>query len=151
MEIDPGEARAVGVKLLCSPDGREETAVWYDVARARLMVDVTWSTMRDDVSYNVGPIGIYSLPSHRDNQQKVSTIEAPLALAPGEPLRLRVFVDGPMLEVFANDRQCVTTQVFPALAESRQVRLCARGGTARLVSGEAWEMGAIEMVDHKHS
>jgi beta-fructofuranosidase len=151
LELDPRRARAVGAKVYCSLDGREETAIWYDAARQRLVVDVTWSTLRDDVSYHVGPIGIYSLLAHRDNHQKVSTIEAPLALAAGETLKLRVFLDGPVLEVFANERQCVTTQVFPALPESRQVKLCARGGTGTLVGGEAWEMGAIEMVDHKRA
>jgi beta-fructofuranosidase len=151
LELDPGEARAVGVKVYCSLDGREETAIWYDAARQRLVVDVTWSTLRDDVSYGVGPIGIYGLQSHRDNQQKVSTIEAPLALARGETLKLRVFVDGPVLEVFAGERQCVTTQVYPALAESRQVKVCARGGTGRLVGGEAWEMGELGLVDNKNT
>ena len=76
-------------------------------------------------------------------------IEAPLALGQGENLRLRVFVDGPVLEVFANERQCVTTQVYPALRESRQVKLCARGGGARLVGGEAWEMVELGLVDNK--
>lgn len=149
LEIDPGEASRVGIKTHCSPDGREETGIWYDAVSGRLIIDMTWSTLRDDVTYNIGPIGIYSLGSHADNKQATNTVEAPFALEPGETLKLRVFLDGPVIEVFANDRQCITQQVFPALPESRLVKIRTAGGTARLVGGEAWEMGAMEFVNHK--
>lgn len=149
LEIDCGEASRVGLKTHCSPDGKEETGIWYDAVRGRLIIDMTWSTLRDDVTYNVGPIGIYSLGSVANDKQATNTVEAPFELGDGETLKLRVFLDGPMIEVFANDRQCVTQQVFPALAGSRLVKLCAGGGTARLVSAEAWEMGAMEFVNNK--
>ena len=149
LEIDCGDASRVGLKVGCSPDGQEETGIWYDAVRGRLLIDMTWSTLRDDVTYNIGPIGIYGLGSHADNKQATNTVEAPFALAEGETLKLRVFLDGPMIEVFANDRQCVTQQIFPALPESRLLKLCAAGGEARLVSGEAWDMAAMEFVNHK--
>ncbi|MBU0606289.1 MAG: glycoside hydrolase family 32 protein, partial [Armatimonadetes bacterium] len=149
VEIDPGNATAAGLQVCCSPDGREGTTIWYDAARGRLLIDMTFATLRDDVSYCTGPVMIYGVPSHAANKQMTNTVEAPFALAAGQMLKLRVFLDGPVLEVFANDRQCVTTQIFPALPESRQVHFAARGGTARLVSGQAWDMAAIEMVNHK--
>lgn len=149
VELAPEEASAVGVKAYCSPDGREETTIWYDTARGRLLVDTTFSTLRPDVSYCSGPVAIYSVGSHATNKQATNTVEAPFHLGAGETLRLRLFLDGPLLEVFANDRECVTQQVFPGLAESRLVKLCARGGAARLVGGEAWEMAAAEFVNHK--
>lgn len=149
VEIEPGEASAVGLKVCCSPEGREETGIWLDVARGRLLIDMTFSTLRRDVSYCTGPVIIYSVQSHETNKQMTNTVEAPFELGEGETLQLRVFLDGPVLEVFANDRQCVTTQIFPALRESRQVRVCARGGTARLVGGEAWEMAPLEVADRK--
>jgi beta-fructofuranosidase len=149
IELDPGNASAVGLKLYCSANGQEETVVWYDTARERLIVDTTFSTLRGDVSYGTGPLGIYSVASHETNKQTTNTVEAPLVLAGGETLRLNVFVDGPVLEVFANDRQCVTQQVYPALPDSAGVKLCARGGTAHLLRGEVWEMASAEFVDHK--
>jgi beta-fructofuranosidase len=150
VEIDPGNATAAGLQVCCSPDGREGTGIWYDAARGRLVIDMTFATLRDDVSYCAGPVAIYSVQSHATNKQMTNTVEAPFALAEGETLKLRVFIDGPILEVFANDRQCVTTQIFPALPESRQVRFCARGGTARLIGGQAWDMAPIDLVNHKH-
>lgn len=149
LEFEPGEASAVGVKVCCSPDGREETAIWYDAALARLVVDTTFSTLREDVTYCSGPIGIYSVASRETNKQLMNSVEAPFALRPGETLQLHIFLDGPMLEVFANERQCVTQQIYPGLPESRLVKLCARGAAARLVAGEAWDMAPARFVDHK--
>ena len=57
-----------------------------------------------------------------------------------EPLRLRIFLDRSMLEVFANGKQCLTQQVYPSLGESRLIRLQSRGGASRLVKGDVWEM-----------
>jgi beta-fructofuranosidase len=145
VQIDCGDASRVGLKVCCSSDGKEETGIWYDAVRGRLIVDMTWSTLRDDVTYNIGPIGIYSLDSHTHNKQATNTVD----LREGETLKLRVFLDGPILEVFANDRECVTQQIFPALPESRGVKLCARGGTARLVTGNAWHLAPAEFVNHK--
>jgi len=42
------------------------------------------------------------------------------ALLPGEDeMRLRVFVDGSVIEVYANDRFALTSRVYPSLDESR--------------------------------
>jgi beta-fructofuranosidase len=43
---------------------------------------------------------------------------APVYLAPGEPLKLRVFLDKSVVEVFANGRQCAAVRVYPSLADS---------------------------------
>ena len=44
---------------------------------------------------------------------------APVYVAPGETLKLRVFVDRSVVEVFANDRQCATVRVYPGREDSR--------------------------------
>jgi len=67
---------------------------------------------------------------------------APLALENGR-VRLRVLVDWSSVEVFADDgRTVITDQIFPA-PTSGDVRLYARGGTARLVSLEAWPLASV--------
>ena len=78
-----------------------------------------------------------------------TTVDAPFDLKPGEPLKLRVFLDKPMLEVFANDRQCITEQVFPASKEALGVKIIARGGPAVVRSIEAWDMAPARFVDQK--
>jgi beta-fructofuranosidase len=65
---------------------------------------------------------------------------APFTLAPGEPLVLRVFVDKPIIEVFANDRQAICRRVFPARQDSLGVVLFAEGAPAAFRKVTAWEM-----------
>jgi sucrose-6-phosphate hydrolase SacC (GH32 family) len=68
---------------------------------------------------------------------------APLQLATGEPLVLRVFVDGSVVEVFANRRVCITERIYPARPEAIQVALISRGGGATATKIDAWKMGTI--------
>ena len=43
---------------------------------------------------------------------------APLELEDGEPLKLRMFIDKSVVEVFANGRQCVALRVYPERKDS---------------------------------
>jgi beta-fructofuranosidase len=83
LEIKALEAKQYGVKVCCSPGGEEQTLVYYDAAERRLKVDTMKSSLSD------GP----------------KTVEAgPFELQPSERLKLRVFVDKSVVEVFANGR-----------------------------------------------
>lgn len=150
VEIDPGDAKAVGMKVRCTPDGKEETAIWYDSARQKLIVDVSKSTQRDDLAYGELVFTGYNSKKASDNKRPVYVVEAPLALKAGEPLALRVFLDKAMLEVFANGRQCVTQVIYPKSPEATCVKLCAKGGTASIHSMEAWDMAPLMFTDEKH-
>ena len=67
----------------------------------------------------------------------------PIKMAQGEPLRLRIFVDRSIVEVFANDRQCLTLRTYPEREDSIGVSVFARGNSARLASFDIWQMGSI--------
>jgi sucrose-6-phosphate hydrolase SacC (GH32 family) len=149
LELEIGSAREVGLAVRCAPDGREETAIWYRPADGVLGLDMSRSTTRDDVVYARNPLDTGGIVRASDYTTPVKTIEAPLKLQPGEPLRLRVFLDKPMLEVFANDRQCLTQQVFPDGANSLGVRLRARGGAATARVVEAWDMAPARIENRK--
>ncbi len=41
LEIDPAQAFDVGVKVRCSPDGKEQTAIVYDAVSHQLKIDMT--------------------------------------------------------------------------------------------------------------
>ncbi|MCP5119565.1 MAG: glycoside hydrolase family 32 protein [bacterium] len=141
--IDPGETSRVGLKVRCSADGEEETALWYEPAAKQLVLDMSRSTLRKDVTYTAGPL---QRASNGEDAVR-SRVEAPFELLPGEPLRLRVFMDKPLLEVFANDRQCVTQVIYPRDHRAAGVKLLSEGAAARLVSGEAWDMAAARFTD----
>jgi beta-fructofuranosidase len=68
---------------------------------------------------------------------------APLEAEPGEPLRLRVFIDRSIVEVFANGIQCVTKRIHPSRADSLGVGLFAQGGDCVLSRLDAWDMDPI--------
>ena len=68
---------------------------------------------------------------------------APVYLKKGEPLRLRVFVDRSVVEVFVNGKQCVAVRVYPTREDSVGVSLRSQGRNAELKSLDAWKMQNI--------
>ena len=81
LELSICKASEAGVKVCCAADGSEETVIGYVGGAGRLKIDTTRSGA---------------------NQKKRCVESAPIKLAAGEPLKLRVFVDRSMVEVFAN-------------------------------------------------
>ena len=73
---------------------------------------------------------------------EVAGTKAPLELRPDEALRLHVFLDRSVLEVYANGRTCVTRVVHPE-ADDLGVEAFARGGKATLKSLDSWTLGSI--------
>ncbi len=137
VEIDPLEAREVGLKVRRSPGGEEETAVSWDAEAAVLRVEVSRSSLDPEIRYTR-----YRRPQPHlaESEQYVTAQEGPFELEPGELLTLRIFLDRSILEVFANRRQCVTQRIYPTRPDSTGVSLFARGGDARVRSLQAWPL-----------
>ena len=146
-----GGVREIVVKVLASPDGREETRIIYDTVSQLLKVDASKSTLRKDVNYQFHPLDSGEMFQNRrpDELHRRPIVEAPLVLNGDEPLRLRIFIDQSMLEVFANGRQCITQQIYPSLPESQQVTIRSRGGKSLLRQSDAWEMQAAQFTNRK--
>jgi beta-fructofuranosidase len=69
------------------------------------------------------------------------TVEAaPFRLKDGERLKLRVFVDKSVVEVFANSRQAVMRRIYPSRADSVGVSLISTGGATKVHALEAWNI-----------
>ena len=64
-------------------------------------------------------------------------------LVDDEPLRLRVFIDTRIVEIFVNEQQCVAARGYPGRDDSVGVSLRAQGSTAILESLNAWQMSNI--------
>jgi beta-fructofuranosidase len=137
LEAEPGSARELGLLVRHSADGEERTAIIFDRERGVLRIDASRSTLDPN-----------SIPLRSTNpvvrppalEEAINEPEPPLALAPGEPLRLRVFLDRSVLEVFANGRQCIARRIYPSRSHSIGVRLFCRGGSAWVRSVRAWDM-----------
>ena len=129
-DIEPRDAREVGLYVLRSPDAAERTRIsFYPQDNRRfdtgsLQIDISEASLSPDVFARTPETG-------------------PLRLYPGEPLRLRIFVDRSIIEVFANDRQCLTLRAYPSRPDSSGVSLFARGGDARLAEMRVWQMRTI--------
>jgi len=118
--ICAGAAARCGLHVRSAPDRSEQTSIYYDTAKQQLIVDRARS-------------------SRAPHAQRAPQ-SAPLALSPGEPLDLRVFLDRSALEIFANARACLTTRIYPASPDSRHTALFAAGGPANALSFDAWRL-----------
>ena len=56
------------------------------------------------------------------------------------PLRLQVFVDRCVLEVYANGRECLTVPVPFGTAKGLKVEFLAEGGNVRVKTCDVWRM-----------
>jgi sucrose-6-phosphate hydrolase SacC (GH32 family) len=122
-EIAPGDAAVCGVDVRRSPDGAEYTRIAYDRERRRLEIDRRHSSASAEDLHDVQG-GDMELPD-------------------GEPLRLQIFVDRSVVEVFANGRVCATSRVYPSRADSLGIALFAEGGAAEARSIDIWEVGTM--------
>ena len=66
-------------------------------------------------------------------------------LKDGENLKLDIFIDKSIIEVFANGRQCVTQVVYPELAESNRVKLFSGDETVNVVRVQTWNMATTNL------
>ena len=115
----PGRSQECGVKVCCSPDGSEQTRVYYDAGDGQLKIDTRQSSQ----------------------WQGAKSVESgPFRLGSDEELVLSVFVDRSVVEVFANGRQAVMRRIYPSRPDSLGVSLFANGGSARLLGLSAWDM-----------
>jgi beta-fructofuranosidase len=120
VEIETSNAQAAGICVRRSPDGQESTRIAYDRRSRRLILDRTQSSLDPNVT--------------RDARS------SPLALADGELLRLRIFIDRSIVEVFANDRVCLTSRIYPTRPDAMHVKLFTEGTGARLHGFRGWNL-----------
>ena len=113
----------MGLTVRSSPDGKEQTSITYNRTSAQLLVERERSSLSPDVER--GPQG------------------GSFALAEDETLKLHVFLDASVIEIFANDRACLTSRVYPSRPDSLGLGTFARGGKARLKALDIWEMRPI--------
>ncbi|MEO5951514.1 MAG: glycoside hydrolase family 32 protein, partial [Chloroflexia bacterium] len=122
-EFDLMDAAEAGISVRCSADEREQTRIFYDRVGQQLVVDTTLSSL-DPTLYS----GSYS---------------GPLTLAQGEKLHLHIFVDHSIVEVFANDRTCITGRIYPTLPDTMGINIIVNGGRTNLLSLDVWELNSI--------
>ena len=116
--MESEEAREYGVKVCMSPDGKEETIISYDPLRKVIRIDASQS----------GP---------REEPKNVE--EGPFSLDKNEPLKLRVFVDKSVVEVFVNRRQALMRFIYPS-SNSLGIRLFSEGSSTKVNRFNSWHI-----------
>ena len=67
----------------------------------------------------------------------------PLLLKRSDLVDLRVFIDGQVIEIFANKKVCVTLWRQPSSPAGFRIKLFARDGEAKVRKVDVWKMGTI--------
>lgn len=122
--LEPGDAREMGLTFYASPDGREETRLLWRKEPGELVIDRSNSSL--------------------SGTQNTQEFRAPLKLKKNESLRLTLYLDRSMVEVYANGSCCMTTRVYPSLRESLGIRVTANGKKA-ILREMVWRPIAIQV------
>jgi beta-fructofuranosidase len=141
-EIDPKNAPMVEMDVLRSPGAEEVTRIMYfrnrgyrhrEFGRRSAYGRKMSSVITIDSSYS----------SILPDVQSRAPETAPVSIGRDESLKLHVFVDRSVVEVFVNGRQCVAMRVYPGRKDSVGVSLRSQGRDAVLKSLDAWQMKNI--------
>lgn len=113
-----------GLLLCCSPDGQEQTRLVYQSALGQIVIEREDSSLSLDVDRGNGA--------------------APVDLSADEPLKLHIFLDRSVIEVFVNGgRSCLASRIYPLRPDSLGIGLFARSGSVKLKSLDIWKLSSI--------
>ena len=136
-EIDAGSAAMVELNVLRAPGREEFTRFGFYPERG----------FRDRIHGTAARDSLVTLDNAYSSTAPDVLSRAPetasVRLDPGEKLKLRIFVDRSVVEVFVNGRQCLAERVYPDRGDSLGVSLRAQGAPAVLESLDAWQMDSI--------
>jgi beta-fructofuranosidase len=122
-DIEPRPHTTFDLKVRCTPDREEQTVITYDHHSQILSVD--------------------SSRSSRSPEVERERIDAPVGDSSGETLRLHIFLDRSVLEVFASGDVCITSRIYPSRADSLGLDLSVHHGTLKLKTLDIWTMKSI--------
>ena len=130
-EIDSNGAPMVEMNVLRSPNKEEFTRIAFlrnrgyrGAGNSQIVIDSSYSSLLPDVQSRAPEMG-------------------PLSIGEDEPLKLRVFIDKSIVEVFLNGKQCVAVRVYPNREDSVGISLRCQGRDAEVKSLDAWQMKNI--------
>jgi beta-fructofuranosidase len=122
-ECEPGQHCEFGVKLRCSPDGQEQTRLVYQSASQQFSIEREQSSVNPEVD--------------RENCSVVVESDS------GEVLKLHIFLDRSVVEVFVNGCCYLASRIYPERRESLGLELFVRSGRVRVRSLDIWHLASI--------
>jgi beta-fructofuranosidase len=140
MEIEPRDAAEFGIAVRRAPDGVEKTTIACIPSEKTLKVVVAESSLDESIKYRHYRSGGATRELLPEDKWYVKAQKAPFELADGENLKLRVFLDKSVIEVFANGQECITQRIHPTRPDSMALALFSRGGEIMVKSLKVWDM-----------
>ncbi|MYM21953.1 glycoside hydrolase [Duganella sp. FT135W] len=121
LELAPSSQQGKrGLRVRSAPDQTELTDLYVDTASQRLEIDRSRSTSGRHGGVQGGAFALNA-----------------------EALRLRLFLDGSMIEAYANERNSLTSRIYPSRRDADGLGLLAQTGD-RIISLKVWAMGSQE-------
>ncbi|MXY12858.1 MAG: hypothetical protein F4Y46_02310, partial [Chloroflexi bacterium] len=153
IDVDPKLASMFEVDVLRSPGKEEFTRICFFDRRGNKYRE----PFANDDRSNMVMSTILSNPTRYEgvisiDNSRASTLpdalsrppeSAPVHIEPDEPIRLRIFVDRSVVEVFVNEKQCVAVRVYPGREDSTGVSVLSQGQQSELLSLDCWQMRSI--------
>lgn len=142
LELAPAGGQTLELKVLRSSQGEEYTRILFyrergdihrEFGKSSPLVRPASSVLTLDNSHSS------QLPDARSRPPETSQF----VLRGDEPLRLRVFIDRSVVEVFANGKQYAALRTYPGRRDSIGVSLRSPGRDATLRSLDAWQMKSV--------
>nr|MBA2762239.1 GH32 C-terminal domain-containing protein [Segetibacter sp.] len=162
-EIDPKNAQIIEMNVLRSPNKEEYTRIIFFKEKgfhkglnyisgpetAIMPADLVNLVTREKAKPRTPniPSSLITIESSYSSALPDAKLRAPetapFFLSPGETVKLRIFIDKSVVEVFVNGKQCVAMRVYPGRNDSMGVSIRAQGQEAELKSLDAWQMKNI--------
>ena len=153
MEIDPKNASMIELNVLRSPGKEEFTRIslfkegGFNAVRQGLSLPSTGAPLTTgNLLGSLITIETSYSSLHADVKSRAPAT-APIVIEPNETIKLRVFIDKSVVEVFVNGRQAMAARVFPSRDDSMGVSLRSQGNDSELKSLEAWQMKSIYQAE----
>ncbi len=120
LDVALGDATAFELTVFESPGSEERTPIRYT---------------------HEGELRVERAASSQDHRATTDTQR--MTVTPhDEALSLQVFLDGSVIELYANQRHCLTSRVYPTRSDSTGLSVRAEGGQATVESLSVWRLRA---------
>lgn len=137
LRFRPGLSRRFGLTVMQAPDGSEQTRIVLDRDDETIAIDTSRSSLSCDV--------FRPFPLFEDDAADYPVQTAPIVIDPSGAVTLRVFVDRSIVEVFVDDRQCVTQRIYPTLRSAMGISAFSEDGSIMIESIDAYEMARVNL------
>lgn len=122
VEFEGKGTEPYGIKVRRSPQGEEETLLYYEPSESALKVNRVKTTL--------------------DLKERSKGIQGGTLELNGENLKLHVYLDRSMVEAYANGLKSLTTRVYPSRDDALGLQIWGTGGDLKIKKMEVWRMNS---------